>query len=56
MQQNRPEWHKHDMILAFAAGNALAYVGWSHAWVLHGPEGSAVVSLHICSWGPYSCG
>ena len=19
--------------------------GWSHAWVLHGPEGSAVVSL-----------
>ena len=21
--------------------------GWSHAWVLHGPEGSAVVSLNI---------
>ena len=20
--------------------------GWSHAWVLHGPEGSAVVSLN----------
>ena len=23
--------------------------GWSHAWVLHGPEGSAVVSLKTIS-------
>ena len=22
--------------------------GWSHAWVLHGPEGCAVVSLNTC--------
>ena len=28
----------------------LSYMGpgWSHAWVLHGPEGCAVVSLNIC--------
>ena len=43
----RPESCAAIYLINMNSGHTSNKPGWSHAWVLHGPEGSAVVSLNI---------